>query len=152
VGHLLAGDWTRGNNPYMLVPLSSQDTYTLVSWTHLANLVNEHALVAPVALPLLVLVALWYHRRLPWRDPLVVALLLSAAGLLLFASTLYPDLGAANDWDLFAPAALPYTLLAGFAFTRAVRDGEGKAFAAMVLLFSAGAHAALWVLQNAMLL
>ncbi len=152
MGHLFQGNWVRGNNPYILVPLRSADTYTLFSWTHLANLVNEHLLVAPVALPLLVLVAIWHRRRLPWRDPLVVALACSAAGLLLFASTLYPDLGAAMDWDLFAPAALPYTLLAGFAFTRTVREGEGRAYAAIVLLFSAGAHAVLWVLMNAMLL
>lgn len=152
IGHLFQGDWARGNNPYMLVPLRSQDTYTLFSWTHLANLVNEHLLVAPVALPLLALVAAWHRRRIPWRDPLVIALLMSAAGLLLLASTLYPDLGAAMDWDLFAPAALPYTLLAGFVFNRTVREGEGKGYAALVLLFSAGAHAVLWVLMNAMLL
>jgi|GEM_PF-539027 len=152
LGHLFRGAWTRGNNPYMLVPLRSAETYTLFSLTHLLNVVNEHLLVAPVVLPLLGLVAAFHWRRMPWRDPLAVALALGAAGLVLFASTLYPDLSAAMDWDLFAPAALPYTLLAGYLFARAVPEGRGKEYAALVLLFSAGTHAALWVLLNARLL
>ncbi len=152
VAHLWEGSWTRGNNPYFLVPLQSADTYTLFSLTHLANLVNEHLLVAPVVLPLLLLVAVWYRRKVSWRDPVVIALALAAAGLLLFASTLYPDLSAAADWDLFAPVALPYTLLAGLLFTRAVPEGGGKRYAATVLLVAAGAHAGMWVLLNAMVL
>jgi hypothetical protein len=152
IGHLFQGNWARGNNPYFLVPLQSNDTYTLFSLQHLANLVNEHVLVAPVVLPLLLVVALWHRRQVSWRDPVLIVLALSAAGLLLFASTLYPDLSAATDWDLFAPAALPYTLLAGLLFTRAVPEGAGKRYAATVLLVAAGIHAGMWVLLNARML
>lgn len=146
----LEGAWTRGNNPYTLVPLQSNTTYTLFSLRHLANLVNEHLLVAPVVLPLLLVLLLLYARKIPWRDPLVVALLLGSLGLLFFASTMYPDLGPSMDWDLFAPAALPYTMLGGLLYVRVVPDGESKRYAAVVLLVAAGMHAALWVLLNAM--
>jgi hypothetical protein len=152
LGHLFQGSWARGNNPYMLVPLRSDETYTLFSLTHLLNLVNEHLLVAPIVLPLLGLVVVGYRRRVPWRDPVVVALALAAAGLLLFSATLYPDLSAAMDWDLFAPSALPYTLLTGYLFARAVPENRGKEYAAIVLLVSAGVHAVMWVLLNAGLL
>ncbi len=149
VESLLVGNWVRGNNPVFFVPLRSETTYTLFSLRHLANLVNEHLLVAPVVLPLLAAVLLGYRRRVPWREPLLWMLVLAAAGLLLFASTLYPDLGPAKDWDLFAPAALPYTLLTGWLFDRAVPDGAGKGYTAALLLTAAGVHVALWVLLNA---
>lgn len=153
LGQLLQGNWARGNNPYLLVPLQAEAPYyTLFSLRHLANVLNEHLFVAPVVLPLLVLVTLGYPRRVPWRDPLFIALLLSAAGLFLFASTLYPDLSAPMDWDLFGVSALPYTLLAGLVFTRAVPEGHGRRYAGLALLASAGVHAAMWVLQNARML
>ncbi|MBN1484623.1 MAG: hypothetical protein JXA37_07865 [Chloroflexia bacterium] len=146
---LVQGGWTRGNNPYVLVPLRSPDGYSLFSLRHLANLLNEHLLVAPVVLPLLALLVLWAPRRVPWRDPALRALLLAAVGLLLFASLMYPDLGAAMDWDLFAPVALPYTLLCGYLLDRVVADGEAKRYGVTVLLVYAAVHAALWVLLNA---
>lgn len=150
IGDLLRGAWSRGNNPYLFVPLQAEAPYyTLFSLRHLANVLNEHLFVAPVVLPLLVLVAAWHPRRVPWREPVFIALALSAAGLLLFASTLYPDLGAPMDWDLLGVSALPYTLLAGLAYNRAVPEGRGKRYAATVLLVAAGVHAGMWVLQNA---
>ncbi len=152
LNHLWQGAWVQGNDAYTLVPLHSTTTYTLFSLTHLANLVNEHLMVAPIVLPLLVLLVLYYRRRVPWRDPVLWALALGAGGLLLFACTFYPDLSAATDWDLFAAAALPYTLLTGFLFTRAVPEGGGKRYAGAVLLVAAAMHAGMWVLQNAMLL
>jgi hypothetical protein len=149
---LFRGGWSRGNNPYLFVPLRSDATYTLFSLRHLANLVNEHVLVAPVVLPLLLAVLFCYHRRISWRDPVLIGVALSAAGLLFFASTMYPDLGPAMDWDLFAPVALPYTLLAGLVFARAVPRDRDVGYGATVLLASAGIHTVLWVLLNARLL
>ena len=153
LGHLWRGDWARGNNPYMLVPLQAKAPYyTFFSLRHLANVLNEQLFVAPVVLPMLILVLVWHRRRVPWRDPVFIALALGAAGLLLFAATLYPDLSAPMDWDLFGVSALPYTLLAGLVYNRAVPEGRGKRYAATVLLVAAGVHAAMWVLQNAQLL
>lgn len=149
---LLRGGWSRGNNPYLFVPLRSDATYTLFSLRHLANLVNEHFLVAPVVLPLLLAVIACCRRRISWGDPLIIALGLGSAGLLLFASTAYPDLGAAMDWDLLAPAALAYTLLAGLLFSWGVPEGQDRRYGATVLLTSATVHTGLWVLLNARLL
>jgi hypothetical protein len=152
ISSMLEGGWIQGNAGLLFVPLRSETTYTLFSLRHLANLVNEHLLVAPVVLPLFVWVLLRYRRRIPWRDPVLWMLVLGMVGLLVFASTLHPDLGAAMDWDLFAPSVLPYTLLTGWLFVRAVPSGEEKRYAATLLLVSAGAHAAMWVFMNARLL
>ena len=59
-----------------------------------------------------------------------------------------PDYGGRKDWDLFAPAAFVYTLLAGYMLVRTLTNpdklGEGSLFAIAVSLL----HTGPWIFAN----
>ena len=102
-----------GGDARWFVPLFTTVTrwehYTLFSWPHLRDWINEQLLVAPVVLPSLcvVLVAGWRTR---WQAT-ARFLALAAVCYLLFTFVWNPDYGGQRDRDLFALAALPTTLL-----------------------------------------
>jgi hypothetical protein len=66
-----------------------------------------------------------------------------------------PDYGGRKDWDLFAPSAFVYTLLAAYLFVRQLRDWQaspgGKRILARIarLLIAVSAlHTIAWVYYN----
>jgi tetratricopeptide (TPR) repeat protein len=119
------------------------------SWVHVRDFVNEHYLVGPLAAFLFVPALVYAVRRRAYRDPVAVFLTL-AAGVYLAGSWAMTDplLGYARDWDLFAPAAVCYTL-AGLYFlvSQVTSSGHAKRLLTFALVLSL-VHTAPWVWIN----
>jgi hypothetical protein len=107
----LGEDFPGGGDHRWLVPLLRTTTkwehYTMFSWAHLLDIVNEQLLTAPVVLPTLLLVWVFARRRLDWGHHALRFLLLAASCYLFLTLVWNPDYGGRRDWDLFAPASLP---------------------------------------------
>jgi hypothetical protein len=149
-----------GGDGSLFVPLrataSPLERVTLLSAAHLRDFGNQILLTAPVG-ALLALVG-WLGRRGDGRrtDAGTWVLLAAAAGTLAYALLFNPDmavyhpgLGALAEWDLFAFAAVPVTLLGLWWLRTACDDGEERD----ALVLAAGTTALLlagaWVLFNA---
>lgn len=141
-GAMLADDRPGGADGIPFVPLFRVTTewqpYTMFSLGHLLDWANEHFLISPFGLLLLLLALLngiiirlksarssqhdgrsesHLHSG---RDESGVTLFLTIASLtyLLLTFVWNPDYGGRRDWDLFAPSAFVYTLLAAYLLTR----------------------------------
>ena len=148
----LGEDFPGGGDHRWLVPLLRTTTrwerYTMFSWPHLLDVVNEQLLTAPVALPALLLIWLLARRRLDGGDRALRFLLLAAGGYLFLTLVWNPDYGGRRDWDLFAPASLPLTLLAAYVLPQALPERAALRAAAWMLVAVQVMHSAAWVYQN----
>jgi tetratricopeptide (TPR) repeat protein len=114
----------------------------LLSPSHLADVANQWALVAPGAL-----LAIPFVRDVRKRPEL--ALLLSMAVFpVLFTLAGNPEVGAFRDWDAFAFAAVPLTLWAGAALVRSVR-ADLVAPIALAIAGASALHTLAWIDVNA---
>jgi hypothetical protein len=153
LGKLLTTDSPGGGDARWLVPLWRAETrwehYTMFSWAHLLDFLNEQMLVAPTVLPSLVLVAL-----LAWRQVRAAMnaegrfWLLASAFYLIFTWVWNPDYGGRRDWDLFAPAYLPTTLLLAHLLPRAMPDRYELARASAALIVVSLLHTVAWIYSN----
>lgn len=139
-----------GGDHRWLVPLtevrSEWEYYTLFSRGHLMDIANQQLLVMPFTLPLLVFLGLAYRRTLP-RDGYGLFLLAAAAAYVGLTWLWNPDYGGQRDWDLFAPAAWPATLLAAYGLTRATPTAV-LARVAVIILPVQALHTAAWIYSN----
>lgn len=164
---LLNTDRPGGGDGRWFVPLWATTTqwehYTMFSWPHVRDWLNEQLLVAPVVLPGLTVVAanLWWAKQRggtelraladKTRDPYVRItgfLLIASAFYLLFTFVWNPDYGGQRDWDLFSLAALPATLLFALLLLRLLRQRHYLWGAAVPLLLLQAWHTAAWIYQN----
>lgn len=154
ISALLGNDFPGGGDRRWFVPLFRTTTkfehYTMFSAGHLVDLVNQQALVAPVILPGLALLAVFAWRRLPWREPTLRLAALMAALYLLLTIVWNPDYGGQRDWDLFAPAMVPAALLLGMALPHALPERRGLVAAGWALIAAQGFHFIAWIYQNAL--
>jgi hypothetical protein len=169
---LVTHDRPGGADARWFVPLwtttSRWEHYTLFSWPHLRDLLNQQLLVAPVVwlgLGWLFLI----HRRHGGRDrgdlgrfaetkksPLISTnlesrhgfLAIAAIAYLLFVSVWNPDYGGQRDWDLFSLAALPATLWLVALLPTVLPDRRLLAGAAIPLILLQGLHTLAWIYQN----
>lgn len=161
ISALLESDRPGGGDGRWFVPLWEASTrwehYTMFSWPHLRDFLNEQMLVAPVVLPTLIVVLVLYWRKIFSSLPSVRFLTISTICYLLFIWCWNPDYGGQRDWDLFSLAAIPMTmllieLLGTIAMSR--RDVVGArsvavqwfGFSPLILL--QGWHTAAWIYQN----
>ncbi len=139
-----------GGDHRWLVPLtqvrSEWEYYTLFSRGHLMDIVNQQLLVMPFTLPLLLGLVLGYRRRLP-REGYALFLAVAAAAYVGLTWVWNPDYGGQRDWDLFAPAAWPATLLAAYGLTRATTAAVLTRVAVIILPIQA-LHTAAWIYSN----
>ena len=172
---LLNTDRPGGGDARWFVPLWQTSTrwehYTMLSWLHLRDWINQQLLVAPVVLPSLIVVgvSLWLARREAARGragdphegvrttqemavremPGVVPFLAIAAGFYwLFTFVWNPDYGGQRDWDLFSLASLPATLLLIVLLPRALPVQRYLRAGAVPLLVLQGWHTMAWIVQN----
>lgn len=149
---LLGEDFPGGGDHRWLVPLLRTTTrwerYTMFSWPHLLDIINEQLLTAPVVLPALVLVFLWTGHRLDKRDQRTRFLVVAAGCYLLLTLIWNPDYGGRRDWDLFAPASLPLTLLLAYVLPRTVPERPTLRRIGLPLIAVQLIHTAAWVYQN----
>jgi hypothetical protein len=176
-GALLTNDRPGGADGIPFVPLFRVTTqwqhYTMFSLAHLLDWANEHFLISPFGLFLLVLA---FGRLVVWQvtgkgaradqpdgEPragdggTTPFLLIAGASYLLLTFVWNPDYGGRKDWDLFAPSAFVYTTLAAYLFVRWFRDSSSLrgsialARNATLLIAAAGLHTATWIYYNTFL-
>ena len=150
---LFTTDRPGGGDARWFVPLWTTSTrweaYTLVSWLHARDLLNQMLLVAPVVLPAL----LWLlvdgppcraQRNHPrWGSCLPSPRWVYLAFILVWN----PDYGGQRDWDLFSLAWIPVTLwLAWLAARRLTPTALAAGFVPLIVLQAF--HTAAWVYQN----
>lgn len=169
---LFTDDRPGGGDARWFVPLREATTewerYTMFSWPHLRDFMNEQLLIAPVALPSIVWIAVARLTRVvrnedlwkassgevepfPYAKPeprlayfLVVAFLFYLA----FTWIWNPDYGGQRDWDLFSLVAIPETLVLVYALTRTLFPWRHLAMGAAPLIAVQALHTASWVYQN----
>jgi len=170
IASLLTTDRPGGGDARWLVPLwetsSRWERYTMLSWPHLRDLLNEQLLVAPMLLPtlLLALIGIGIGRRraksaadqqdderAPARRVLPATFIFLASATLGHQLLIWlwnPDYGGQRDWDLFSLAAIPTALLVAFLLSRLIADRRALTAGAIPLIVLQYAHLAAWVYQN----
>jgi hypothetical protein len=157
---LLGQDRPGGGDGVWFVPLFEIDPrqkyqpYTMFSAAHLLDWLNVHLLISPFGLPLLALMggAISHFRlalfdRTDDKDYLYFLAVTSAAYLAL--TWLWnPDYGGRFDWDLFAPSAFVYTLLAGYLLVRVLTDREQLSQGSLFVLTVSLLHTGAWIFTN----
>ncbi len=155
---LVGVDRPGGGDGIWFVPIFETTTqwqqYTMFSAAHLLDWGNVHYLISPFGIPLIVMTLVAVRRfGLTIFDTQVdkdyAYFLGLTAGMYLLLTWLWnPDYGGRKDWDLFAPSAFVYTVLAGYLLVRALPDrqklGQGGAFIMAVSLL----HTAAWIFTN----
>jgi Flp pilus assembly protein TadD len=122
--------------------------YTLLSWSHLLDFLNQQLLVSPVGMVLLLVFLVFRPKPLAGKDRLFQFLLIAALGQLIFNFAINPGLGAPRDWDLFASVGLGYTLLALYLFSRAAIQSK-TGYLKLGLIATALLFTLPWVVINA---
>lgn len=175
---LLNTDRPGGGDARWFVPLWQTSTrwehYTLFSWLHLRDWLNQQMLVAPVVLPALGIMAASvglarreathgraaphmgvqavHHKRegaagaYGWDG--VRFLGVAASFYLLFTFVWNPDYGGQRDWDLFSLAALPATLLLAVSAPCSLHATRLLRAGMIPLLVLQGWHTWAWIVQN----
>lgn len=160
---LFTTDRPGGSDARFFVPLWKTSTrweqYTMFSWAHWRDFVNEQMLVAPVVLPSLIWLAIG-PQFAPWKvvetERPLVDNLSSAIPFLTIAALIYllftwvwnADYGGQRDWDLFSPVALPLTLWLLACLRRSLPDRRYLWAGTMPLLMVQWLHTATWIYQN----
>jgi hypothetical protein len=173
---MLVDDRPGGADGIPFVPLYQVTTewqhYTMFSLAHVLDWVNEHFLISPFGLFLLLLALVTRIGRLNSAtspDDGQSRLLLPAsrgdssrtflaiAGLayLLLTFIWNPDYGGRNDWDLFAPSAFVYTPLAAYLLVSQSREwpesSGGRCIlgrVAPVIIAASALHTVAWIYYN----
>lgn len=158
VSALTGVDRPGGGDAVWFVPLFEVTTewqrYTMFSAAHLIDWANVHFLIAPFGLPMLVLIGF-----VVWRFGLTLfdspaerdyALFLGVMSgcYVLFTWLWNADYGGQNDWDLFAPSAFVYTLLAGYLLVRAIPQRTVLSATGVLVIGVSLVHTASWIFLN----
>ena len=120
--------------------------YTMISRGHFMDILNEQWLTQPFTLVMLLLLGIFCWRKLP-RDGFTGFLLLAAGALLFLIFTWNPDYGGQRDWDLFAIAAWPATLLMVWWLTRALSTAA-MLRSGLIIILNQALYTAAWVFSN----
>jgi hypothetical protein len=155
---LLGDDRPGGGDGIWFVPLFETTTrwqqYTMFSVAHFLDWGNEHLLISPFGLPLITLALITLYRfrltifeRSTDRD-YGYFLGVTAAAYLLFTWLWNPDYGGRKDWDLFAPSAFVYTLLAGYLLVRVLADRDKLKEGGLFIIAVSLLHTAAWIFAN----
>jgi len=156
----LGEDQPGGGDTVWFVPLFEIDPdwaryqhYTMFSAAHLLDWSNVHFLISPFGLPL-ALMALVTIRRFgltlfdrPAERDFGLFLGVSALTYVLLTWLWNPDYGGRKDWDLFAPSAFVYTLLAGYLLVHTLRQEKLREAGLFVIAVSL-LHTAAWIFTN----
>lgn len=158
---LFTTDRPGGGDARWLVPLWTTSTrwehYTMFSWGHLVDIVNQQLLSAPVSLAAVLLglggLRQWLRTTTadaaaPSLAPYALFLAVAAAGSLLFILLWNPDYGGQRDWDLFSLSSLPLTALGGVLLGQALTTERTRLQAALPLIGLSVFHTAAWIFQN----
>jgi tetratricopeptide (TPR) repeat protein len=144
-------DWMSEQTATMLVPWSKDavSQYTLISWQHLVDFLNEQVLISPFGWVAAVglTVAFWKDPVLR-RSPRFRFLIIASAFPLAFSLAMRPGLGGSRDWDLWSLGSLPYIVAAACWLARGIAERRVFRFAAAVIVVVGFFHVLPWTLVN----
>jgi hypothetical protein len=158
VAAFLGKDRPGGGDGIWFVPLFQTTTewqrYTMFSAEHFLDWANIHLLISPFGLPVLLMSLLTIYRfRLSLfqdqadRD-FSLFLGLTAFMYVLLTWVWNPDYGGQKDWDLFAPSAFVYTLLAGYVMGRIFADRPALRTNGLLIIVVSLLHTSAWIFAN----
>lgn len=129
---------------------SPKDPYSLFSFAHLVDTINEQLLISPVGIVLWVVV-IFFAGKINFKDKVVAFFMIVTLFSFIFAFVIDPKLGYARDWDLFSFTALGYTLLGIYLVFNYFREAKLKnlSYVTMVLTFTALFSTLPWIYVNA---
>lgn len=121
-------------------------SYTLFSFPHLLDILNQHLLLSSAGIILLLVMILTYKGIIEFKDPIISFLVIVSITQFAYHFLVDPKFGAPRDWDLFSSVALGYTLLGVYLFIKFV---QSKRYPALIIIFVAFLTALPWFLLNA---
>lgn len=130
--------------------VSQKDPYSLFSFAHLVDIINEQFLLSPAGIILLAVV-IFLARKINFKDKVVIFFMIVILFSFLFAFLMDPKLGYARDWDLFSSTGLGYTLLGiylGFDYFRQAKIKKLN-YIIMAVTFTALFCTLPWIWMNA---
>ncbi|MDP3024277.1 MAG: tetratricopeptide repeat protein [candidate division Zixibacteria bacterium] len=119
--------------------------YTLFSVPHLLDIINQHLLLSPVGIILLVSLVIAFKDRLRCKNPIISFLTIVFLAQISYHFIIDPKLGAGRDWDLMSNLALGYILLGAYAFITFV---QSRRYSALVLILSTFFCITPWFILN----
>ncbi len=99
--------------------------------------------------PLVLVVPLMAFRRVR-MTPFAAFMSVASGTMLVFMFVWRSDIGVYNDWNLYAPAALPLAILFWYSFVRADQLPR-KAWLVAALVLTSGFHSYAWIVDNHLL-
>ncbi len=155
---LTGADRPGGGDGIWFVPVFETTTqwqhYTMFSPAHILDWSNGHFLIAPFGLPLLGLIlATLYRFQLTIFEQQSDKDYAWFLGLTSFMYVLFTwlwnaDYGGRKDWDLFAPSAFIYTLLAGYLLVRLLSNREKLSETGLFIIAVSWLHSGAWIFAN----
>ena len=142
----------KGLEYYLISPLGSwEGSYSLLSLSHLLDLINHQLLVSPVGLLICLTTVAAFSGKTGRKDRLARFLLILSFCTLAYAFLADPKLGYPRDWDLFAFTALGYTLLGLHLFLKHCRGAQtgDLRYVTLALLFTSLLSTIPWIYINA---
>lgn len=136
---------------YFLIPLigSQENPYSLFSFPHLLDVINQQLLISPVGIGIWIAIFLCMRKRLNFKSAIVRFFLLVTLFSFGFAFLIDPVLGYARDWDLFASTGLGYTVWGAYLvvdFLKGSQKAKHVFFVAIIALLISSLP---WFLINA---
>ena len=117
---------------------SSQDPYSLFSFAHLLDIINEQFLLSPAGIILWAMV-IFCVRKINFKERVVTFFAIVTFFSFVFAFIMDPKLGYARDWDLFSSTGLGYTLLGIYLGFNYFRQAKIKRLNYMILALTSTA-------------
>ena len=130
--------------PLFSGPSASQSS-SILSFTHLLDLLNQYLLVIPSAL----MVPFLRRKGLLPADRYRTFLIASAMFPVIFSLVANPGLGAFRDWDALAFPALPVALWAALCLIARSTNRTHLSHSALLVLGAALLHSLVWIGLNA---
>ncbi|MBI5645788.1 MAG: hypothetical protein HY962_02560 [Ignavibacteriae bacterium] len=139
--------------PDVLIPLTAGDSYghayTLLSLSHLLDILNSIVLIAGVFSAVLIGVTITARKRVPWRSPLVLFALVAAGGGLFFIACGDAFLGLARDWDLMTAPVFSLIFLCAVVLTQLREQGDVNLYRILPILAGAALFTLyMWIRVN----
>ena len=135
-----------------LIPLagSENDPYSLFSFAHLVDVINEQLLLSPGGIILWVII-FFVAVKINLRDRVVRFLVIATIFSFAFAFLMDPKLGYARDWDLFSSTGLSITILGIYLGFKYFRQAQTKKlnYAILALTCTALLSTVPWIYVNA---
>ena len=128
---------------------SSSSSYSLFSFNHIVDLINEQILISPVGIIMLLSLPLILRKSINFKDQTFRFLFLASGGLFIFTFALNPKLGLSRDWDLFSLPAIPYTLMGVYLAISHIKNKKRLKYVGALCITANLLHTVPWVLVNA---